>query len=180
MHTISRKGLELIMHFEQLHDGDLTQIGLQPKMCPAGIWTVGYGRALTDENGNLLKGAKDKDKAYRMYPNISKFEAVEMLASDSYLYSKRVYALFLEHKTALKVYEFDALVSFTYNCGIGALYNYKEKKDMAVLRAIKKGEDVEKALLLWVNAGGKRLAGLVRRRKSEAHLFKTGELEFFL
>jgi lysozyme len=38
---ISEKGLDLIKHFESLHDGDLTIVGLQPKMCPAGIWTEG-------------------------------------------------------------------------------------------------------------------------------------------
>ena len=35
----SQKGINLIKYFESLHDGDLTEIGLQPKMCPAGIWT---------------------------------------------------------------------------------------------------------------------------------------------
>ena len=35
------KGIDLIKEFESLHDGDLKQVGLQPKMCPAGIWTEG-------------------------------------------------------------------------------------------------------------------------------------------
>ena len=35
----SQIGIDLIKHFEGLHDGDLKKIGLQPKKCPAGIWT---------------------------------------------------------------------------------------------------------------------------------------------
>ena len=35
----SQIGISLIKHFEGLHDGDLKKIGLQPKKCPAGIWT---------------------------------------------------------------------------------------------------------------------------------------------
>ena len=43
---ICNAAIDLVKSFEGIHDGDLTVIGLQPKMCPAGIWTVGYGRAL--------------------------------------------------------------------------------------------------------------------------------------
>lgn len=179
MHTISRKGLSVIMHFEQLHDGDLSTIGLQPKMCPAGIWTVGYGRALRNEQGKFLRGNNDKAKAYKMYPALTPAEAEQMLIEDSMCYSKQVYNLFLEHRVALTVPQFDALVSFTYNCGIGALYNYAQKREMAVFRAIKYGGDVHAAFMLWVNGGGRKLPGLVRRRKCESHLFRTGEVNFF-
>jgi lysozyme len=36
----SNVGIQLIQEFESLHDGDLTMIGLQPKMDPVGIWTM--------------------------------------------------------------------------------------------------------------------------------------------
>ena len=52
----SNIGIELIKEFESLHDGDLSIIGLQPKMCPAGIWTEGYGHAMRDNKGNFIKG----------------------------------------------------------------------------------------------------------------------------
>ena len=56
----SSSGIALIAYFEQYHDGDLTKIGLQPKMCPAGIWTVGLGHALINKNtGKWLKGQQD-------------------------------------------------------------------------------------------------------------------------
>jgi hypothetical protein len=44
----SNVGIQLIQEFESLHDGDLTMIGLQPKMDPIGIWTEGYGHAMRD------------------------------------------------------------------------------------------------------------------------------------
>jgi lysozyme len=47
----SNVGIQLIQEFESLHDGDLTMIGLQPKMDPIGIWTEGYGHAMRDSKG---------------------------------------------------------------------------------------------------------------------------------
>jgi lysozyme len=179
MNTISKKGLSLIMHFEQLHDGDLSTIGLQPKLCPANIWTVGYGRALRDEKGNFLRGEKDKAKALKLFPSLTDAEAEQMLIEDAFQFSQQVYKIGIDHKLTLNQNQFDALVSFAYNCGIGALYNYRDKKEMAVLRAIKNNGDVNAAFMLWVNAGGKRLAGLVRRRKSESHLYQLGEINFY-
>ena len=57
-------GINLIKEFESLHDGDLSKIGIQPKMDPIGIWTEGYGKAMRGDDGCFLKGKKDKDKAY--------------------------------------------------------------------------------------------------------------------
>lgn len=178
--AIGEKGLVLIKHFETLHDGDLTVIGLQPKMCPAQVWTVGYGRALLGKDGKFLKGEKDKAEAYKQYPSLTERQAEQMLFEDTLVYGNRVKRVCLEHKVALRQHEFDALVSLVYNCGIGALYNYEEKREMAVLRALKKGEGVPEAMALWNKSGGKVLPGLVRRRKSEGYLFKTGKLNFFL
>ena len=50
----SERGIQLIKFFESLHDGDLSKIGLQPKLCPADVVTIGYGHAVKDKNGNFL------------------------------------------------------------------------------------------------------------------------------
>ena len=47
---MNKATVDLIKHFESLHDGDLHKIGLQPKMDSVGIWTCGYGRAMIDPN----------------------------------------------------------------------------------------------------------------------------------
>lgn len=63
--------------------------------------------------------------------------------------------------------EFDALVSFTYNLGEGCLTQVTDNKRRS------KAEIAEK-MLLYVNSGGNRIEGLVRRRKAEHDLFLSG------
>ena len=45
--------LWIVTYYESLHDGDLKMIGLQPKMCPVGIWTEGYGSAITIDGSGI-------------------------------------------------------------------------------------------------------------------------------
>ncbi len=80
---ICNRAIDLIKHFESLHDGDLSVIGLQPKQCPAGIWTVGFGRALRTLNGTrFLKGEADKAQAYERFPELTEQQAAKLLAFD--------------------------------------------------------------------------------------------------
>lgn len=171
--------IDIVKHFESLHDGDLKVIGLQPKMCPAGIWTVGYGRALTDKTGRFLRGEKDKAQAYSMYPNLTVKQAEEMLHEDLDVRAKVVDKIFSDQKITLLQHQFDAMLSFAYNCGPGAIYDRVNNRDMAIMRAIKSKNEkqVTAAFLLWVKANGKTLPGLVLRRKSEAILFNTGTVK---
>ena len=70
-------------------------------------------------------------------------------------------------KVKLNQNQFDALVSFTFNCGGGAL------KSSTLLKKLNKGDYTGAAneLLRWNKANGKILAGLTRRRQSEKALF---------
>lgn len=159
----SSKGISLIKMFESLHDGDLSFIGLQPKMCPAGIWTEGWGNAIVDpDTGKFLKGAENKEKAYRLSVvkdgddaneqlerNLRKFEAIV---------KKNV-------KVDLNQNQFDALVSHTYNTGGSS----------TLFRLVNEGADQNK-IYSWfttryIKGGGVVLKGLVRRRKAEADLY---------
>ena len=76
------EGVKLIKEFESLHDGDLTLIGLQPKMDPIGIWTEGYGRAMRDKNGNFIKGTTNKKLAYDNITIRTIAEAEKALSQD--------------------------------------------------------------------------------------------------
>lgn len=60
--------------------------------------------------------------------------------------------------------EFDALVSFCYNCGVGSLKTLCKNRTNA---------QIAEALLLYNKGGGKVLAGLTKRRKAERELFLT-------
>jgi len=159
----------LIKHFESLHDGDLGAIGLQPKMCPAGVWTVGWGHALTDpRTGQFLRGSKDKARAYRAYPSLTETDADRLLAEDLAVFASGVRAL----SARLTDERHGALVSFSYNLGLRAL------KTSTLLKLLNEGQITEAAdqFLRWNKAAGKVLPGLTRRREAERHLFLTGEL----
>jgi lysozyme len=176
-YKISSKGLDLIKNYESLHDGDLTMIGLQPKMCPAGIWTVGYGRALRNPNtGSYLKGLKDKAMAYSMYPNLTESQAVDMLDEDCDQREKMVNSLNLD----INQDQFDALVSFVYNVGFNRL---KTSTLLKRIWAKASPGGIYEAFLRWnkstVAGELKELPGLTYRRQSEAELFISGNLKFF-
>lgn len=118
--------------------------------CPAGIWTIGYGH--TD---GVYKGQK-----------ISQNTAEEYLKSDLLKYEKGVENAV---KVSLNQNQFDALVSFSYNCGIAAL------KYSTLLKKLNAGDyDVAaKEFSRWNKSNGRVLLGLARRRNAEKKLFKT-------
>lgn len=168
----SEKGRELIQHFESLHDGDLSKIGLQPKMCPAGIWTVGYGHALTDISGKFFKGVEGYRRMIEMYPEletITETEANDLLQEDLVKWERYVSS---KLKRGVTQSQFDALVSHSYNTG----------GSNTLFKLINNYEDYE-AIENWfiskyITANGKFLKGLQRRRNSEWVLYSTGKLDF--
>lgn len=156
---VNERTVELIKHFESLHDGDLSKIGLQPKRCPAGVWTIGYGHALRDARGTFLRGAEMPDIT------ISERAAEHLLADDLIDFSGRVDALV---KVPLTDNQFGALVSLMYNIGEGAF------EESTALKRLNAGdyEGAAKAMQWFRKGGGKVLKGLVLRRKAEAALFE--------
>jgi GH24 family phage-related lysozyme (muramidase) len=68
---------------------------------------------------------------------------------------------------SLKQHQFDALVSFVYNIGIGA---FKKSTMLSLIKADKMGEAASE-FDKWTKAGGKPLKGLIRRRRAEKELF---------
>ena len=158
----SQTGLNLIKMFESLHDGDLTQIGLQPKMDPIGIWTEGYGRAMRNAKGEFIKG---KDKRQEAFDNITIHtveEANKALLEDL---QSREYGTMQKVKVPLNQNQFDALVSHRYNTGgSNTLYSLINSKA------------TDKSIRIWfetkyITADGIIMKGLIRRRKAEANLF---------
>jgi len=64
-----RQAVDLIKRFEGLGDGDPTTTNLDPYLCPADYWTIGWGHVVTDAQGKMLKGAANKKPARAVYPN---------------------------------------------------------------------------------------------------------------
>lgn len=136
----SQKGIDLIKKFEGCR--------LEAYKCPAGIWTIGYGHT---------KGVKDG-------MIITQEQAEEFLREDLRIFEQTVESCV---KVPLSQNQFDALVSFCYNCGSGAL------RTSTLLRLLNEGKYSEagEQFLRWNKAGGKVLVGLTRRREEERELF---------
>lgn len=115
-----------------------------------GVWTIGYG-----STGDHVYPGK----------TITKDEAEQLLMEDAERFVEAVN----DYVTVpLTQYQFDALVSFSFNLGQGALHD-------STLLEILNTEDYNGAaseFSKWVYAGGKRLRGLVRRRKGERLMFE--------
>lgn len=158
----SNKGKAIIKEFEGLHDGDLTQIGLQPKMDPTGIWTEGWGRAMRGPDGKYLRYAKDKKLAYAR-ATIKTLDQAEKALDEDLIPCE----LEVIRKLKIKVNQnqFDALVSHFYNTG-----------GSATLFDLINNRSSKTAIYKWwteryITSNGKVYPGLVRRRKMEAELF---------
>jgi lysozyme len=153
----SQKGIDIIKRFEGLHDGDLKQIGLQPKKCPAGIWTEGYGHAMRDDRGNFLKGSK-----MPVATITTEAQAVELLKRDLEVFERIVSS---KIKTTISQEQFDALVSHTYNTG-GSDTLFK-----LVNRGAPESQIRKWFISKYITASGTTLRGLIERRTAEANLF---------
>lgn len=165
---LNLKIVEIIKHFESLHDGDLSVIALQPKMCPAGYWTEGYGNVIK-YNGKMLKGIENKSLAYSLSTIKTEEQATTQLLEniDEYGMQVKNSCYRLNFKPADN--EFSALVSLAYNCGVGSM--------KYVIPRILRGEDINTVFGMWNKSGGKVLKGLVIRRSAEAYFYKTGEVK---
>ena len=136
----SSKGVSLIKSFEGCR--------LKAYKCPAGVWTIGYGHTA---------GVKEGD-------TITQEQADEYLRNDLAKYEKAV--LNYDGIYNFNQNQFDALVSFTYNCGVGNLKNLTQSGKRTL-------SQISLKLLLYNKAGGVVLRGLQRRRAAEKELFDT-------
>lgn len=127
---------------------------------PAGHCTIGYGHLVHRGRCNGTEPADFRD-------GITRERALELLKKDARTAAGEVSR---SVHVRLNQHQFDALVSFVYNVGGG---NFRRSTLLKELNA-GRYENVPKQLDRWVNAGGRRLEGLVRRRKAEGALFTRG------
>lgn len=143
----SQKGLDLIKRFEGLE--------LKPYKCPAGIPTIGYG------NTYYPSGSKVK----LTDPTITKEKAEELLKFLLGSYEKSVDSFCRDD---ISQNQFDALVSFAYNCGVN---NLKSSTLLKKVNANPNDPTIKAEFLKWNKASGRVLAGLTKRRQAEADLY---------
>lgn len=133
-------GISLIKEFEGCR--------LTAYQCAAGVWTIGYGHTK-----NVVSGM-----------TISQPEAESFLRDDLIIYETYVNGL-LSHYP-LNQNQFDALVSFTYNCGYGNLINLTKTNTRTL-------GQISESMLNYTKAAGITLPGLIRRRLAEVSLFNS-------
>jgi lysozyme len=144
---VSSKGLDIIKKYEGFSS--------KPYLCPAHVPTIGYGSTYY-EDGSKVKLTDSP---------ITQERATELLE-----------ALLVSFECAVDSYcidtinqnQFDSLVSFAYNCGVGNL------KSSTLLRKVNVNPNnptIKDEFLKWTKGGGKTLSGLVRRRTEEAQLY---------
>lgn len=144
---VNKDGLYLIAEFEGL--------SLKPYMCPAKKATIGYGNTYY----------KDGTKVTMLDKPITKEEAIKLLEIIVDSFAKQVSKLVT---SPLNQNQINAIVSFTYNVGVGNL------KNSTLLKLINKDHNqlaISNEFLKWINVGGEKSKGLERRRIKESQIY---------
>jgi len=146
---LNQTGYDLIKGFEGLV--------LKPYKCSAGVPTIGYGNTYY-ENGVKVQMSDAP---------ITKTRAEELLKVNADRFALKVNNLL---KKPVTQNQFNALVSFAYNVGSGALASSTLLK---LVNINPNDAMISKEFLKWNKAGGKVIDGLTKRRIKESALYFT-------
>ena len=125
-----------------------------PYTCAAGVKTVGFGRTHNIKPNEVTTKARERQWILRELYDINE------------VINKSVWPYMDQHEMA-------SLLSFCYNIGDNAFAN-----STLVSRLNANDPEASKEMLRWVRGGGKTLPGLLRRRRTEYHLFNNKEVDF--
>ena len=146
--NVSKAGIALIKH----HEG----VRSRPYRCPANLWTVGVGHLIGD--GKLLPDSWNR--------TFTEAEIDGLLKSDLRRFELGISKML--PNVPLRQCEFDCLVSFAFNLGLGTFQRSTLRQ--ALLRGDKTA--AMESLVKYCRAGGKILRGLQTRRLDEKALFE--------
>ncbi len=155
MRHINEKGLALVKEFEGCE--------LQSYLCPAGVWTIGYGHTRSAIPGML----------------IDKSQAEALLREDLQKTEEAVDGLVT---VQINDNQFSALASLAFNIGAfvalagEAKSAFERSTLLKMLNANAEPETVAAQFLRWNKVGDSELAGLTRRRHAERALFLDPKL----
>lgn len=141
----SKDGMALTEGFEECR--------LTPYRDGGGVWTDGWGNTHRVVPGFTITQEKaDAD----LLANVS--DAVDAVNDNV--------------TVDLAQHQFDALVDWTFNCGIGAM------KSSTLLKKLNAGdyEGANSELARWCKDNGVTVAGLLRRRRAEQALFNQADV----
>jgi len=143
----SDNGIQFIKHFEGVR--------YRPYRDVAGLWTIGVG--------HLIEGGKQLPDGYNKTFTSTEIDA--LLKNDLLRFEIGLSRLL--PKLSFRQNEYDALISFVFNLGLGTLQRSTLRQSL--LRNDKK--QASEALLKYCYAGGKIIKGLQTRRLAEHNLF---------
>ena len=146
--NVSKAGIALIKHHEGVRN--------RPYKCPAGLWTVGVG--------HLIGDGKSLPADYNRTFTAEEIDGI--LKSDLRRFELGISKML--PNVPLRQCEFDCLVSFAFNLGLGTFQRSTLRQ--ALLRNDKKA--AMESLVKYCRAGGKILKGLQTRRLDERALFE--------
>ena len=153
----SEAGISLIKHFEGVR--------LRPYRCPALLWTVGVGHVLYPRQIHLTMEERMHFQLAQSHNRLFTQEEVnDLLRNDLRRFERGVERLC---GADLPQCQFDALVSFSFNLGLGAL----QRSTLRRKHLRKDYAGAANEFLKFVRAGGKILPGLQRRRIAERLLY---------
>jgi lysozyme len=163
---LSKAGADLMHRYEGFRN--------KPYLCPAHIWTIGYGHVLYQDQIALPVVRKEgytglirKEYPLRQEHNRvwSKEEIDKLFEADIRNFERGVLRLVPSVNGVQG--RFDALVSLAYNIGLGNL----QRSQVRIKANRGDIEGAADAFLTWSKAGGRELPGLVKRRRDERALF---------
>lgn len=147
-YNISQDGINFIAEYEDYYAAPYRGLDSQNQ-------TIGYGHVITsDENFDFLSEAEAKALLKNDLQNF--IDSVNTMISG----------------LNLTQCQFDALISFAYNCGANAL------RYSTLLKDIKSGaayETLKEDFLMWCNCNNERALGLYRRRYDEYEMYSKGD-----
>ena len=160
-------GINLIKAYEGIEDGDPSTVNLDPYLCQAKVWTIGYGHSIFYNNKQLNKTNDPQGViAKSLYPNGITIDQAETLLKND-IYDTEILLNNVLKNISLNENQYSALTSFVFNVGIGRfikstlLKRLKDKNYLAAAEEFKK----------WRKVGSIISNGLVKRREAEKALF---------
>ena len=146
----------------------------KPYLCPAHIWSIGYGHVLYQEQIKLPSVRKDGytgmiRSEFPLRPEDNrvwtKTEIDELFHADVIVFERGV--LRLVPRVSGRQGSFDALVSFSFNAGLGNL----QRSQIRIKANRDDWDGAAAGFKNFITGGGKVLPGLVKRREAEIALF---------
>ena len=141
-----KEAIELIKKFEGCK--------LASYQCSAKVWTIGFGSTFYENGAKVQPG-----------DTITQHRAESLLLITANKFATEVRKLV---KSNLNEKQMAALISFAFNLGIGAL---QKSTLLKLVNSNPSSPQIRNEFMKWINAGGKPLNGLIRRRKAEADLY---------